>query len=45
MLHELLLALIGQVGGIIEERQGEFSVRNEVDFFTISEKQLINSII
>jgi hypothetical protein len=45
MLHELLLALIGQVGGIIEERQGEFSVRNEVDFFTISEKQLINKIL
>lgn len=45
MLHEILLALLGEVGGIITEVNGVFIVREDCDLLTKSEKELINRIL
>ena len=45
MLHEILLALLGESGGIIEELNGVFCVREDCDLLTQSEKELINKIL
>jgi Spc97 / Spc98 family. len=45
MLHEILIALLGEVGGIIEENNGVFTVREDCDLLTNSEKELINRIL
>ena len=45
MLHEILLALLGEVGGIITEINGVFVVREDCDLLTKSEKELINRIL
>jgi uncharacterized protein YsxB (DUF464 family) len=45
MLHEILIALLGEVGGIIEEVNGVFVVREDCNLLTKSEKELINRIL
>lgn len=45
MLHEILIALLGEVGGIIEETNGVFSVRKDCTLLTTSEKELINRVL
>jgi gamma-tubulin complex component 4 len=45
MLHEILIALLGESGGIIYESNGIFLVREDCDLLTRSEKELINRIL
>ena len=45
MLHEILIALLGEVGGIVCEINGVFQVREDCDLLTRSEKELINRIL
>jgi len=44
MLHELLFALLGKTGGIIIEYDDRFEIDPKINFLTLSEKELINSI-
>ncbi|CAG9336227.1 unnamed protein product [Blepharisma stoltei] len=45
MLHEILLGLLGEIGGVIEEVNGVFQVREDCYFLNKSEQELINRIL
>jgi len=45
MLHEILLGLLGECGGIIHEVEGKFKVRKDCYFLNGSEQQLVNMIL
>lgn len=45
MLHEILLGLLGEIGGVIEEINGVFQVREDCYFLNKSEQELVNRIL
>ena len=44
MLHEILFSLLGKTGNIIIESESKFSINENLDFISASEREIINRI-
>ena len=45
MLHELLFALLGKTGDIIQERYNGYFTNIKIDFLSNPEREMINKIV
>ena len=45
MLHEILLAMLGQTGDVIQEKRDGFVTNIKIDFISDPEREMIDKII
>jgi hypothetical protein len=45
MIHEVLLGLVGHVGGLIEETEKGFVIGSRADFLSEAERQLVEEVV
>jgi hypothetical protein len=45
MLHEILFALLGKTGDIIQERYNKYLTNTKINFISLPEREMINKIV
>ena len=45
MLHEILFALLGKTGDIIQERFNKYLTNTKINFISLPEREMINKIV
>lgn len=45
MLHEILFALLGKTGEIIELSMGKYQANPDIDFIELPEREMINKVV